>query len=118
MWEIATNFIIHGIIAICIAVPFGTIHEYLHRRKAKQLGCKFTQGKHRNETIVDTNDPIITKKIARAPYPILVPIALVILGIGIYLMHIGLVVGSGATLLIHAISYPLEGRDEKKEATG
>jgi len=115
MWEIIFNFIIHAIIAICIAVPFGTIHEYLHMRKAKQLGCAVTTGpRFKNETIVDTNDPVLVKKIGNAPYPVIVPIAIIILIIGIYLMQIGVIVGSGATLLLHAISYPLEGRDEKK----
>ena len=109
------NFIIQGIIAVIIAVSFGVIHEYLHRRKAIQLGCNVTKGpRFKNETIVDTTDPIKVKQIARAPYIVIVPIALVILGIGIYLVHLGLMAGGGATLLIHAITYPLEGREERK----
>ena len=113
--DIVAEFIFHGAIAICIAVPFGTVHEYLHMRKAKQLGCKVTKGKRfKNETIVDTTDPVKVKKIGRAPYPILVPLATVILVIGIYFMHVGLIVGGGGTILIHAISYPLEGREEKE----
>jgi len=114
MWSIVFDFIIHCIIAICIAVPFGIIHEYLHRRKAIQLGCKVTKGpRFKNETIVDTVDPVKTKQIARAPYIVIVPIAFVILIIGIYLLHLGLMVGGGGTLLMHAISYPLEGREMK-----
>jgi len=118
MWEIVIDLVIHGIIAICIAVPFGTVHEYLHMRKAKQLGCKVTKGpKFKNETIVDTTDPVLVKKIGKAPYVVLVPLATIILVIGIYLIHIGLIVGGGGTLLIHIISYPLEGK-ERKEVKG
>ena len=89
----------------------------MHRRKAIQLGCKVINGsKRKNETIVDTTDPVKTKQIARAPYVVIVPIATVIFIIGLYFMQIGLIVGGGGTLLLHAISYPLEGREEKKEA--
>jgi len=117
MWEIVIDFIIHGIIALCIAVPFGTFHEYLHMRKAKQLGCKVSKGKRfKNETIVDTTDPIFIKKIGNAPYVVLVPLALLILAVGVYFMHVGIIIGSSGTLLIHAISYPLEGRDEKHKS--
>ena len=107
-------FVIHGLIAACIAVPCGTIHEYLHRRKAIQLGCKVTDGpRFKNETIVDTKDPVKVKKIANAPYVVIVPICIIILVIGIYLIHLGLIVGSGATLILHAVSYPLEGEEEE-----
>ena len=106
-------FLMHTVIALCIAVPFGTIHEYLHKRKAIQLGCKVESGpKFKNETVVNTTDPVKIKKIARAPYVVIVPINIIILVIGIYLLHIGLLIGSGATLLMHAISYPLEGKLE------
>ena len=115
MLNIVIEFIIHGLVALCIAVPFGTAHEYLHMRKAKQLGCKVSKGKRfKNETIVDTTDPVKIKKIGRAPYIVLVPLATIILIIGIYLANIGLMVGGGGTILIHAISYPLEGREEKE----
>jgi len=117
MWEIAIDFIIHGIIAICIAVPFGTFHEYLHRRKARQLGLEVSSGKRfKNETIVDTKDPILIKQIGNAPYVVIVPLALLILAIGVYFMHIGIIIGSSGTLLMHAISYPLEGRDEEHKS--
>jgi len=115
MIELLIYFVIHGIIALCIAVPFGAIHEYLHRRKANQLGYKVTRGpKFKNETIVNVTKPEDIKQIANAPYIVIVPICIIILVIGIYLIHLGLIAGSGGTLLMHAISYPLEGKEERK----
>jgi hypothetical protein len=107
------DIVIHLIVAIAIAIPAGTIHEYLHRRKAKQLGYNVTKGERfKNETIVDVTDEEHIKKIARAPYIIIVPIALALFIMGLYLMHLGVLAGSGATLLMHMISYPLEGKKE------
>jgi len=119
MIELLFDVIIALTIALCISVPFGTFHEYLHARKAKQLGCVVTKGKRfKNETIVDTKDPVKVKQIATAPYKVIVPLAILILLIGIILVNIefiyrvGIIIGAVSTLLIHAISYPLEGRDE------
>jgi len=115
MKEIIIFAIIHGIIAIAIALPMGLIHEYLHQRKARQLGYNVVKSNlTKNETIVDVTDKTHIKQIARAPYYYLIPLNLIILVIGIYLMHVGIMCGSGGTILMHIISYPLEGREEKK----
>ena len=117
MLNLIISFTIHAIIAAIIAVGFGAFHEYLHRRKAKLLGCKVKSTNWRkNETVIDTgNDPVKIKQIARAPYVVIVPLAIGILLMGIYYMHIGLMVGGGGTLFLHVISYPLEGRDEEHQ---
>lgn len=105
-------FIIHTICACIIAVGFGWVHEYLHIRKAKQLGLKFKVAKRfKNQVSVDTEDPEQIKQIANAPYKVLVPIAIVILALGIYFFQLGLIIGAGATLFLHVLSYRLEGKD-------
>jgi len=111
MTELIIFFIIQSIIALCIAIPMGYFHEYLHIRKAKQLGCEIVKRKGNQLTINTGHDEKKNKLIANAPYKIIIPISIIILVIGIYLLQIGLMVGSGGTILIHAISYPLEGRD-------
>jgi len=115
MIDILIFAIIHGLIAIAVAIPMGTIHEYLHRRKATQLGYKVVRSSFaKNETVVDVTNEVHKKQIARVPYYYLIPLNLIIFIIGFYLFHIGIMVGSGATLMMHGISYPLEGREEKK----
>jgi len=115
MIDILVFVIINSLIAVAIAVPMGVIHEYLHKRKAKQLGYNVVKSNLvKNETIVDVTDKTHVKQIARAPYYYLIPLNLIILIIGIYLMQFGIMCGGGGTLLMHAISYPLEGREEKK----
>lgn len=112
MEEILFDIIYHSIIAIVIAVPMGTLHEYLHFRKAKQLGCKVTKNYRKNETVVEGDeDPKISKQIKQAPYILIIPISIIILLIGLFFIHMGLIMGGGGTLLIHTISYPLEGRE-------
>ena len=118
--DILILFIVNAIIAGIIAVPIGYFHEYLHIRKAKQLGYKVVN-RQGNELTIDVKDEKHTKQISKAPYIIIIPISIIILIIGIVGIYqdllmgpIGLVVGAGGTILIHCISYPLEGMDEKK----
>jgi len=119
MVDLLFFIIINSIIGIIIAVPLGFIHEILHARKARQLDCLVVdrglgQRFIKNETIVDTNDPEKIKQIARAPYYYLVPASIIILLIGIYLNQWGLIFGGGGFLFMQCITYPLEGREEKK----
>jgi len=106
--------ILNIILALCIAVPMGWFHEYLHMRKAKQLGLTVTRPKAiKNQILVDTKDPVFTKQIGDAPYKIIIPLSIILLIIGVYFLQLGLIMGSAGTILIHMISYPLEGRDEE-----
>ena len=115
MFEVMFQFIIDAIIALVLAVSMGMFHEHLHKRKAIALGCKVeSMSLVKNETIVDTDDPVLIKQIARAPYVVIVPINIVILIIGLYFMQLGLIIGAGATLLLHAVSYNIEGKPERK----
>jgi len=118
--ELLILFITNTIVAGLVAVPIGYFHEYLHIKKAKELGYKLVN-RVGNELTINVTDKVHTKQIAQAPYKIIIPISIIILIIGIILFNqgysigpIGLVIGSIGTILIHCISYPLEGRDEKK----
>jgi len=111
-------FVVYNtIIAITIAVSLGWLHEYLHIRKAKQLGLVFTRGRRfENKITVNTDDPVKGKQIGDAPYKVIIPIATVLLIIGISISQLGLIIGAVATLLIHAVTYRLEGRDEVQDS--
>ena len=111
-------FVVYNtIIAITIAVSLGWFHEYLHIRKAKQLGLVFTRGRRfENKITVNTDDPVKGKQIGDAPYKVIIPIAIVLLIIGISISQLGLIIGAVATLLIHAVTYRLEGRDEVQDS--
>jgi len=120
MIDLIIFIIVNSIIGILIAIPLAIIHEMLHARKAKQLGCLVVdrglgQRFIKNETIVDTKDPEKIKQIARAPYFYLVPASFVILVIGLYLNQWGIIIGGGGFLFMQCITYPLEGRPEKGE---
>jgi len=112
MQELIIFALIHILLAVAIAIPMGTLHEYLHFRKATQLGCKVTRNYRKNETVVEgDDDPAIAKQIKQAPYKLIIPISIILLIIGLYFFILGVIMGSVGTLLIHAISYPLEGRE-------
>ena len=114
MYELILYIIVNSVIAIVITLPLATVHEHLHARKAKQLGCLVvSQNLVKNETVVDTEDPEKIKLIARAPYYYLVPISFIILGIGLYLNQLGIIIGGAGFLLMQAVAYPMEGRPEK-----
>jgi len=120
MLDLLIFIIVNSIIGILIAVPLAFIHEMLHARKAKQLGCLVEdrglgQRFIKNETIVNTEDPVKVKQIARAPYYYLVPISIIILIIGLYLNQWGIIFGGGGFLFMQCITYPIEGRPEKGE---
>lgn len=116
LYDLILFILVNSIIAILIAVPLATIHEFLHARKAKQLGCLVvSQNLIKNETIVDTKDPEKIKQIARAPYYYLVPTSILILVIGLCLNQWGIIIGGAGFLLMQCIAYPIEGRPEKGE---
>lgn len=108
---------LHIIIAIAIAVPLGKVHELCHLRTAKRLGYKVTNFQlWKNEIEIDIKhaDPN-TKKIAYAPYYIMIPICLFLIGIGWQYQILGVFIAGVGSLLIHMITLPLEGRDLKEQ---
>ena len=120
LYDLILFIIVNSIIGIIITIPLAIIHEMLHARKAKQLGClvvnkSLSQRFIKNETIVDTKDPEKIKQIARAPYFYLVPVSILILVIGLYLNQWGIIIGGAGFLLMQCVTYPIEGRPEKGE---
>jgi len=104
------------LIALCIGLSMGTIHELLHVSTAKKLGCNIKKlNLLKNEVVIDTShlNPKQIKKISNAPYKVLVPLNIIILILGVVLNSIGLMVGSGFVLFAHCISYFREGRPEE-----
>ena len=102
------------IIAIIIAVPCGTLHEYLHVREAIKLGYQANVNFRRNETEIDVpSGSPDAKKIARAPYKVMIPLSLFLIFLGYYI-NFGILIAGVCVLFLHIISYPLEGRDIEK----
>jgi hypothetical protein len=104
--------IIQVIIAIVICMALGKVHEYLHMRKAKQLGYAIKSFKwFRNETDVDIqpDDPNV-RKIAYAPYIVLVPTGWLLFILGFVIDSFGIFLGGIGTLVIHGLSLGKEGK--------
>jgi hypothetical protein len=110
--------LVDAFLAIVIVLFIGFTHEALHYYRAVRLGYKpswyrtkvrmgFTIEHHSKGKWAKDK-----KKIARMPYIVLVPISLAILLIGFYMNEMFLMVAGGGSLLLHAISYPTEGKDE------
>jgi len=109
---------IDTITAIIIALTIGFTHEGLHYRQAVKLGYKpkwyrtkimmgFVISHHTKRDVWMVHK----KKIARAPYIVLVPVSLVILLAGWYIGSLGVMIGGIAGLLLHGVSWPMEGKD-------
>ena len=102
------------IIAMIITVPCGTLHEYLHVRKAIKLGYNAKVNFRRNETTIDIPpDSPDAKKIAQAPYIVMIPFSLFLIIFGWYI-NFGIFIAGVAVLFLHIISYPFEGKDIEK----
>lgn len=116
MFNIILYFIVNTIIALAVALPMGALHEYLHVRKAKQLGLKVLGVSYiKNEVLIDVKDEKMDKQIKMAPYKVLFPLSLFILGVGLFFMQLGLIVGAGMSLIIHLIAYAMEGREVEEK---
>lgn len=116
MIELLIFFLVNTIIAFAIAIPLGFLHEYLHVREAKKQGCTIEKyDKRHNEIIVKGDeDPAIAKRIKDAPYKIIIPLSIILLIVGLGFLQLGLIMGSVGTLLIHAVSYRLEGKADDR----
>ena len=107
-----------AVLAITIVLCIGFAHEAFHFMTAIKLGYQpkwyrttfkmgFEIGHHSNrgKWIKDK------KKIARAPYYVLVPLSILLVFLGYMLNNIGVLVAGIGSLLMHGISYPSEGKD-------
>lgn len=111
------QILVDTLVAITIVLVIGFTHEALHYRVAIKLGykpkwwrTKFRMGfeiahhSNRKQWLIDK------KKIAIAPYVVLIPITVAILLFGIYFKNVGLIVAGTGSLLLHGISWPTEGK--------
>ena len=112
------QILVDTLIAITIVLVIGFTHEALHYRVAVRLGyapkwwrTKLRMGfeiahhSNRKQWLVDK------KKIAIAPYIVLIPISVGVLCIGIYFENIGVTIAGIGSLLLHGISWPTEGKE-------
>jgi hypothetical protein len=116
-----TLIIINTFIAMVIALLLAKTHEVIHYVVAKKMGYKINGFKlWKNEVDVDIkpDDPNF-KKIARAPYYVLIPVGalLVIWGVLMYPgeYFLGILVAGVTILFLHCLSFPFEGKDIKKK---
>lgn len=112
------QILVDTLIAITIVLVIGFTHEALHYRIAIKLGYKpkwwRTKLRMGFEVAHHTNRKqwnIDKRKIAIAPYVVLIPIIIVILLLGIYLQNLGLSIAGIGSLLLHGISWPSEGKE-------
>jgi len=114
------NIIFNTMLAMAITLVAGKLHEVVHYVVAKRLGYKIISFKLlKNETDVDIkeDDPNF-KKIARAPYYVMMPIGAILLCLGIAIypseIFLGVSVAGVAILFLHGLSFKFEGKDEKR----
>lgn len=112
--QIVTN----TILAITIVLCMGFTHEALHYGKAVSLGYvpKWYRTKVMMGFEIDDNpDKRIREKhkkqIGYAPYPVIMPISIAILLLGLCFNNLGLFVAGLASIILHGIAFPLEGRN-------
>jgi len=105
------------IITFMIVLSIGFTHEALHYYQAVKLGYKpkwyrtkimmgFEISHHssKGKWLKDK------KKIGMLPYVVLVPSSFLILGFGFYFNEFSLQIAGVCGILLHAISYPFEGK--------
>ena len=113
---IGLSIVTDTVIAITLTLFIGLTHEMAHYVVAIRLGYKpkwyRTKLMMGFEIIPHSNRKkwrIDNKKIASAPYILLIPICIVILIVGWYYWHLGLMVAGGASLLFHLLTVKKEG---------
>ena len=111
--------ILNTIVAMVIALVAGKVHEVIHALRAKQLGYKVNGiSLWKNETDVDIeeDDPNF-KRIARAPYYVMMPFGFFLIWLGYYMwtvrnmFYFGVIIGGIAIIFLHLLSLKFEGKD-------
>ena len=110
------DLVFHTILAIGIVLILGFLHEGLHYYQAIRLSykpkwwrTKVRMGfeiEHDNSKQWQSDN----KKIARLPYVVIIPISVFIFSFGLYFNVLGLMIAGIGTILLHGVSYPLEGK--------
>lgn len=106
------------ILAVTIVLCMGFMHEALHYIKAIKLGYepKWFRTRFMMGFEIEDNPNLglrekHRKQIGYAPYPVIIPISIVILLIGLYLNNLGLFVAGLTSIILHCIALPMEGRN-------
>ena len=112
------ELLVNTLIAMLIVLCFGFTHEALHYYEAIKLGYKpeWYRTKIKMGFTIEHEKAgkwaKDKKKIARLPYIVIVPASIFVLMLGIYYYHLGLMVAGACSLLLHAVSWPAEGKEE------
>ena len=108
--------VIDTLIGITIVLFLGFFHEGLHYWQAVRLGyepkwyrTRFTMGfeiSHKSARGKWLKDK---KKIALAPYIVIMPLSFIIVFIGYALENVGILIAGIASILLHLLTYKKEG---------
>jgi len=111
--------ILNTIIALIIALAAGKAHEVIHAMRAKQLGYKvnkITLWKNETDIAIADDDPNV-RRIAMAPYYVMLPLGFILIVFGYYLLTIqsmfflGIMIAGIAIVFLHLLSMKFEGKD-------
>jgi len=111
------NIIFHAVVAIAIVVPCGKIHELIHVYMAKKLGYKINYiklWKNEVDIEIEPDDPN-SRKIANAPYYVMIPFSIILIWLGWHFKFLGIGVAGVGLLLMHLVTFKLEGRESEVE---
>ena len=110
------NIIFHTVVALAIAIPCGKAHEFIHIIAAKRLGYKINKiewWKNEVDIAINQDDPN-NRKIARAPYYVMIPFSLILIYLGWHFMFLGVGIAGVGILFLHILTFKFEGRDREK----
>lgn len=111
--------ILNTIIAMVLALVAGKVHEVIHALRARQLGYKvnkITLWKNETDIAISDDDPNV-KKIAMAPYYVMIPFGSLLILLGCYMwtlrnmFYFGVIIGGVAIIFLHLLSMKFEGKD-------
>ena len=104
------------ILGIAVILAIGFAHEILHYRAAINLGYKptwyrtrFTMGFEVDHVGTKEKKLAEIKKISRAPYYVLFPVSIIVLGMGGYFLSLGLIIAGVVSISFHMVAYSREG---------
>lgn len=117
------GYVADTVLSIAIVIILFLIHEGLHFYQAKKLGYnvkwyrgKITMGFDIEDDVKDKEKwKQDLKKIGYFPYIFIMPASVIILTIGFLLNSLGIAIAGFACILLHCITFPLEGRDEEEK---
>jgi len=110
--------LVNAILAVAVVLMIGFLHEALHYRTAVKLGYKpkWYRTKIRMGFTIEHHQAgkwqKDRKKIAIAPYVVLIPLSIGLLAFGLYMDYLCIWIAGLGSLILHGMSYPTEGKEE------